>query len=73
MSGRWTPEERFRVEHMMRFAVVGGSDTVRKGIEDFVAQTAADEVIMTANIYDHDARLASYSIIAEVCALESAG
>ena len=67
MSTLWTPEERFRVEHMMRFAVVGGPDTVRAGIERFVAQTAADEVIITANIHDHDARLASYSIIADVC------
>ncbi|MDQ2665302.1 MAG: LLM class flavin-dependent oxidoreductase [Gemmatimonadota bacterium] len=71
MSGLWTAEERFRVEHMMRFAVVGGPDTVRRGIDAFVAQTAADEVIITANIHDHDARLASYTIIAEVCGLES--
>jgi luciferase family oxidoreductase group 1 len=72
MSTRWTPEERLRVEHMMRFAVVGGPDTVRRGIDAFVAQTAADEVIITANIHDHAARLESYSIIADVCGVTPA-
>ena len=71
MSTRWTPEERLRVGHMMRFAVIGGPDTVRAGIERFVAQTEADEVIITANIHDHEARLESYSIIAEVCGVKA--
>jgi luciferase family oxidoreductase group 1 len=69
MSGLWSPEEKSRVEHMMHFAVVGGPDTVREGIERFVRQTSADEVIITANIHDHAARLESYSIVADVCGM----
>jgi luciferase family oxidoreductase group 1 len=69
MSAIWTPEEQFGVEHTLRQAIVGGPDTVRVALDRFAAQTAADEVIVTANIYDHAARLRSYEIVAEVSGL----
>jgi luciferase family oxidoreductase group 1 len=47
-------------------AVVGGPDTVRRGLEDFVQRTGADELMVTANIYDHDRRKRSFEIVAEV-------
>ena len=47
-------------------AVVGGRETVRRGLEDFVDRTAADELMVTANIYDHAKRKRSFEIIAEV-------
>jgi alkanesulfonate monooxygenase SsuD/methylene tetrahydromethanopterin reductase-like flavin-dependent oxidoreductase (luciferase family) len=46
--------------------VVGGPDTVRRGLENFVATTQADELMVTANIYDHEKRKRSFAIIAEV-------
>lgn len=47
-------------------AVAGSPDTVRRGIADFVARTGADELMVTAQIYDHAARKRSYEILAEV-------
>jgi luciferase family oxidoreductase group 1 len=47
-------------------AVVGSSDTVRRGIEDFVGRTGADELMVTANIFDHAKRKRSFEIVAEV-------
>src|ERR1700722_6494781 len=47
-------------------AIVGGPDTVRRGIEDFVAKTGADELMVTANIFDHAKRKRSFEIVAEV-------
>jgi luciferase family oxidoreductase group 1 len=47
-------------------AIVGGPDTVRRGIEDFVSRTGADELMVTANIFDHDKRKRSFEIVAEV-------
>lgn len=50
---------------LFRYAVVGGPETVRQGIEDFVSATAVDELMATAMIYDHAARLRSFEILAE--------
>jgi luciferase family oxidoreductase group 1 len=73
MHERWTPQEQFGVEHTLRLAIVGGPDTVNSGLQRFIAQTQADEVIVTANIYDHAARLRSYELVAaEHCRRESA-
>jgi luciferase family oxidoreductase group 1 len=47
-------------------AVVGSPDTVRRGIEDFVSRTGADELMVTANIFDHAKRKRSFEIVAEV-------
>jgi luciferase family oxidoreductase group 1 len=62
----WSPAERAGVEHALRYAIVGAPDTVKRGLESFAAQTRADELILTAQIYDHAARLRSYEIVAEV-------
>jgi hypothetical protein len=37
---------------------------VRTGLEGFVAETAADELILAAAIHDHEARLRSYELLA---------
>ena len=71
MSAHWTPPEQVGVEHMLRQAIVGGPEAVRTGLEHFVADTAADEIIITANIHDHDARLRSYEIVADVAGVVS--
>jgi alkanesulfonate monooxygenase SsuD/methylene tetrahydromethanopterin reductase-like flavin-dependent oxidoreductase (luciferase family) len=47
-------------------AIVGGPDTVHDGLEDFIRHTGADELMVTANIFDHDKRKRSFEILAEV-------
>ena len=54
------------VEDALGAAIVGGPDTVRRGLEDLVARTGADELMVTANIYDHEKRKRSFAIIAEI-------
>jgi luciferase family oxidoreductase group 1 len=49
-------------------AVVGGPETVRDGLAAFVASTGADELMVTAQIFDHAARKRSFSILAEQAA-----
>ena len=66
MEGRWADWERSAVERTLRQAVVGGPDTVRQGLAAFVAQTNADELMITSHIYDHAARLRSYEIVKDV-------
>jgi luciferase family oxidoreductase group 1 len=45
-------------------SVVGGPEAVREGLRAFVASTGADELMVTAQIFDHDARKRSFEILA---------
>lgn len=60
----WTETERAGVEHAMAYAIIGGPDTVGRGLQQFIAMTGADELMITAQIYDHAARRHSYEIVA---------
>jgi luciferase family oxidoreductase group 1 len=62
----WSPAERAGVEHALRYAIVGGPETVRRGLRAFVSETGVDELMITAQIHDHAARLRSYEIVADV-------
>ena len=43
-------------------AVVGGPDTVRAGLEQFIAEHRPDEIILTAQIFDQSKRIRSLEI-----------
>jgi luciferase family oxidoreductase group 1 len=60
----WSPEEKQRVSSMLARSLVGSPETVRNGLEQFVGETGADEVIVASAIHDHDARLRSYELVA---------
>jgi luciferase family oxidoreductase group 1 len=66
MDGRWSPAEKAGLEHALARAIVGSPETVRRGLEAFIAETAADEIMMTSQIFDHAARLRSFKIVAEI-------
>jgi luciferase family oxidoreductase group 1 len=65
-TGLWTPAEKAGVDHALALAVVGAPDTVGRGLSAIVEETGADELMITAQIYDHAARLRSFEIVAEV-------
>jgi luciferase family oxidoreductase, group 1 len=62
----WTPDEKAQVSAMLERSFVGSRETVRAGLEEFSKQTAVDEPIVAAAIYDHIARLRSYEILAQI-------
>ncbi|ADO72188.1 LLM class flavin-dependent oxidoreductase [Stigmatella aurantiaca] len=62
----WSPLERLGIESALSCTVAGSPETVRRGVEAFIARTGADELVVTAQIYDHAARLRSYEILASV-------
>jgi hypothetical protein len=45
--------------------VVGAPDTVRTGMQAFVQQHRPDELLLTANVFDHAARLRSFALAME--------
>ena len=62
----WTADEKAQVSAMLERSFVGSRETVRAGLEEFSKQTAVDELIVAAAIYDHIARLRSYEILAQI-------
>jgi luciferase family oxidoreductase group 1 len=62
----WQPHEKAHVQKMTRYAAVGSPQTVRAKLEQILAETSADELMTTASIADHAARLHSFEITADV-------
>ena len=62
----WTAQEKAGVQNALACSVVGDADTVRDGIAGFIARHRPDELMLTANIFDHAARLRSFEIAADV-------
>jgi luciferase family oxidoreductase group 1 len=65
MDGLWTDSERFAVESRLSAAVMGGPDTVRCKLARFLAETGANELIFTSDLYEYPQRLRSFEIAAE--------
>jgi luciferase family oxidoreductase group 1 len=65
MEGQWSPQERMMVEHSLMYSVVGGPETVRQGLAEFIHATQVDELMITGQIYDHASRVRSYEITME--------
>jgi alkanesulfonate monooxygenase SsuD/methylene tetrahydromethanopterin reductase-like flavin-dependent oxidoreductase (luciferase family) len=58
--------ERVGIERMLACSVVGSPETVRRGLKSFIDMTQADEIMVTAQMFDHAARLRSFEIVAGV-------
>ncbi len=64
MDGLWNEAEREAVESRLEVAIIGGPETVRRKLGEFLASTEADEVIITSDLYGQTARLESFEIAA---------
>jgi luciferase family oxidoreductase group 1 len=70
MEGQWQDDvERAAVESRLRAAIVGSNATVKAGLEKLVDDTAADEIIIVTDTYEHKDRLESYRRVAEVASM----
>jgi luciferase family oxidoreductase group 1 len=73
MQDQWSPVEQAHVESMLRCSAVGSTETVRRQLTSLIAQTGADEMIVTAQAFDHQARLRSFELTAQVFGEINAG
>ena len=64
MDSRLDPTARAMLASALSCAVIGSPSTVEAGLAAFVARTGADELMVTASIFDHAARLRSFEITA---------
>jgi luciferase family oxidoreductase group 1 len=51
-------------------SAVGDKATIRKQMDAFVERTGVDELMVTAQIFDHQARLHSFKLLAEAAGLQ---
>jgi luciferase family oxidoreductase group 1 len=62
----WSPQEKASASMTLLCSVVGSPETVERGLLKFIEVTQPDELIATAHIYDHSARLRSFEILSQV-------
>jgi luciferase family oxidoreductase group 1 len=60
------PAERALLDSVLSCATIGSPETVRRGLQDFIDRTGANELMITSQMFDHSARLRSYEIAAQV-------
>ena len=60
------PAERAGADYALSCSVVGGPDTVDRGLHTFIETVRPDELMITANLYDHAARLRSFEIVSKL-------
>jgi len=61
----YTPVDRDRIRRNREHVAVGAPKTVRARLDELVAATRADEVMITTMIFDHEARRHSYELLAQ--------
>ena len=66
MQGLWSELEAAQIARALSASVVGGADTIRSRLDDFVARYRPDELLIASQIYDHAARRRSLTLFAEV-------
>lgn len=64
-ANRIGPQGRALLEQILSCSAIGSPETVTQELKAFIAATDADELMITSQIFDHQARLRSYQIVAD--------
>jgi luciferase family oxidoreductase group 1 len=65
----WSPEEKRHAQGMLACSIVGSPATVKAGLQRFVEETQADELMVVSAVFDPAARRRSIELIAEIAAV----
>ena len=63
-----SPVAKAMLDQTFVYSAIGSPSTVRRRLEEIIVDTGADELMLTGQIYDHQARLRSFEIAATVLA-----
>ena len=66
MDGLWAPDEKNHIDRSLGCSAVGAPETVAERLRIITEETGADELMLTALMYDHKARLRSFEIAAQL-------
>ena len=61
----WSPSEKAGAQRMLRYAIAGSPTTVQARLRSFIAETGADEMMVTAHLYDPAVARRSLEIVAQ--------
>lgn len=62
----WSPQEKAMIRKQLSYSIAGSKETITAKLPLILEETGADELIITAQIYDHTARLRSYELVADI-------
>src|SRR5688500_12258611 len=62
----WTEYEEAIVNQMLAISFIGGPERLRTTMQQFIFEIKIDEIMISSNIYDHEAKLYSYQLFADV-------
>ncbi|MDQ1924333.1 LLM class flavin-dependent oxidoreductase [Massilia pseudoviolaceinigra] len=60
------PQERAMLDQVLSCSAIGSPQTVARQLQQFIERTGADELMITSQVFDHQARLHSYDIVGQV-------
>lgn len=66
MDNIWNPSEAAYIEQMRGYSFVGRPKTVKEKLQNFIGDTGVDEVIVATYIYDFNAQLHSFNLLASL-------
>ncbi|WP_058910859.1 luciferase-like monooxygenase [Entomohabitans teleogrylli] len=66
MDTFWSPAEQYGVDRALGMSLVGDQAKIRHGLQSLLRETAADEIMVNGQIFDHDARLYSFELAKQV-------
>ena len=66
MDEIWDEMEEAAVNQMLAVSFIGGPEKISAQLQSFLAQTQVDEIMVTSHIYNHQARLNSYQLFADI-------
>jgi luciferase family oxidoreductase group 1 len=66
MDELWSDYEKAGVEQQLGSTIAGSPQTVKEKLQKFLDDTQADEIMVIGQMFDHQARIRSYKIVAEI-------
>lgn len=61
-----SPEQKYILESMTGLSFIGNHESLKLSFEKFLNDAEVDEIMVSSNIYDKEAKINSYKIISEV-------
>ena len=62
----WNEREKATLSQQLRYSIAGSQETVKLRLQGFLDETQADEMIINTHVYDHQARLRSIGLTADI-------
>jgi luciferase family oxidoreductase group 1 len=64
MEGVWNDAEKAAVQHMLQYTFIGSVETIKTELDLFCRQTSIDELMVTSHVYDLEAKLNGFRLLA---------